>query len=273
MWCSEHETGVRSGAVTRRRPLGEAMVQGCRTWKPRALMAAMGTSRAALDTLVAARLGRWVGNDLLIFGFDLYGQNAYAKIRNRHDAKEAAGEEPAQATGQSSTQGAGEEPAQAAGETPAQAAGETPAQGRAEQSRAELIHEGKGPAGTGGGPAPDDDYAGEDCVVGDVEVEDYEEHLAPVTSIDSARMHQPAPAPQPSPILGTLAEVLLFRTGTTATSADRQALVGFYSELPQQDADAALSRLKRYWQEERTPTVGAFLDSERRSRPGLRGVR
>jgi hypothetical protein len=190
--------------------------------------------------MVRAGLAAWNGDDLLVDGYDVWGEVRTRRIRHgENDSGRDSGRDSAQGRG-----------------------------GEAEGYE----RRGSGPECTAMGNArPPDDDGAQDCA-GDVVERDSKERLAPVTSIDTARTQQPVLAMETSPILGTLAAVLSFRTGTTATTADRQALVGFYAGLPQRDADAALTRLKQYWQEERTPTVGAFLDSEGRSQSGLRGA-
>ena len=60
----------------------------------------MGTTRAAVDAMTAAGLGRWRGQDLVVLGYDVHGQSAYANIRRYKEREEPAqvpGEEPAQA--------------------------------------------------------------------------------------------------------------------------------------------------------------------------------
>jgi hypothetical protein len=68
--------------------------------------------------MVAAGLGRWQGDDLVIFGYDSHSQRSYGRMR--HDP-----EVPAQTPPQ--------DPAQ----TPPQDPAQTPPQGRADQSRAD----------------------------------------------------------------------------------------------------------------------------------------
>ena len=111
-WCAHHETGyVAPGVeVSRRKPLGIAIVPRLRRWKPQAWFA-LYTSREEVEAMVAAGLGRWQGDDLVIFGFDTHSQQSYGRMR--HDP-----EEPPRA--------------------PAQPPPQPPPQGRAEQSQVDL---------------------------------------------------------------------------------------------------------------------------------------
>ncbi|MCZ6870523.1 MAG: hypothetical protein O7G84_13560 [Gammaproteobacteria bacterium] len=56
--------------------LGEGRIPSCAEWSDRAWLRAVGTDRAAVDTVVAAKLARWDGNDLLVGGYDRKGQAA-----------------------------------------------------------------------------------------------------------------------------------------------------------------------------------------------------
>ena len=98
-WCADNETGRHKAGITRRRPLGEAVVSGCKKWKPRAWIAATGTTREHVEAMIADRLGRWEGEDLVLFGYDVHAQKVYAGKRKENEAQ-AAGQEPEQAAGQ-----------------------------------------------------------------------------------------------------------------------------------------------------------------------------
>ena len=138
-WCAHHETGsVLPGTeVSRRRPLSIATVPGLRSWKPQAWFA-LYTSRKDVEAMVSAGLGRWQGDDLVIFGYDSHSQRSYGRMRHDPDV-----------------------PAQASPQDPAQ----PPPQGRAEQShvdqgsKRDLLREDHEPASP---PPPGDDEEGWD---------------------------------------------------------------------------------------------------------------
>jgi hypothetical protein len=138
-WCAHHETGsnLPGTEVSRRKPLSIAMVPGLRRWKPQAWFA-LYTSRKDVEAMVAAGLGRWQGDDLVICGYDSHSQRSYGRMR--HDP-----EVPAQ--------------------TPPQDPAQTPPQGRADQSHVDqgskkisLRSDQQTP------PDPESDYADDELV-------------------------------------------------------------------------------------------------------------
>jgi hypothetical protein len=173
-WCADNETGRNAPSVSRRSPLGEAVIPGFKKWKQRACVAAMGTTPAAVNAMVTAGLGMWEGDSLVILGYDVYAQAAYARTRHRDD------KERVQAPAQERVQAPAQERVQAPAQEPVQA----PAQGRAEQSRANMGQStsGKDHPGEGGAALPPDDESAPDCVGDLVERNDEE---APMPSTGS----------------------------------------------------------------------------------------
>jgi hypothetical protein len=75
-------------------------------------------------------------------------------------------------------------------------------------------------------------------------------------------------APPPPDTIAQLEHCLRAHPGTTATVAERSDLCFHVSQLKADQKDPALCRLWNYWKAEhsagRVPTVGAFLNKERR---------
>jgi hypothetical protein len=120
-YAADVEAGVPDERVTRHRPLGRARVVGCRLWSRRAWLSSCDTTRLAVDGVVRVGLAAWEGDDLLVDGYDVWGEVRTRRIR--HSADDAAGD---------------------AGENAGGASGERPAEGRGE--------EGKGDVGRGNVP-------------------------------------------------------------------------------------------------------------------------
>jgi len=100
-YAADLELGIPDGRVSRRRPLGRALIGGCRAWGSREWLAICSVDRESVDAMALAGLAAWDGNDLLLEGYDLWGEKSYGKMR--HDPEtpgEAPGENPGQAPGE-----------------------------------------------------------------------------------------------------------------------------------------------------------------------------
>jgi hypothetical protein len=75
--AAELELGDQHDAISKRHPLGEGRIPGCRQWTDAQWMRTTGTSAGGVEALVGARLARWHGDDLLIAGYDCWGERAY----------------------------------------------------------------------------------------------------------------------------------------------------------------------------------------------------
>jgi hypothetical protein len=104
-YAADVEAGEGDERVTRHRPIGRARLAGCRRWTQRAWLSSCDTTRAAVDRIVAAGLAHWDGDDLVIDGYDVWGQIRTARIREparraREDAPEDAGEDAPEDAGE-----------------------------------------------------------------------------------------------------------------------------------------------------------------------------
>jgi hypothetical protein len=84
-YAADVEAGVPDARVTRHRPLGRARVVGCRRWSRRAWSSSCDTTPKAVDAVVAAGLAAWDGDDLLLDGYDVWGEVRTRKIRHSED--------------------------------------------------------------------------------------------------------------------------------------------------------------------------------------------
>jgi hypothetical protein len=98
-YAADIEAGVPSERVTRQRPLGQACVVGCRRWSERAWLSICDTTRRAVDSMVRAGLAEWAGDDLVLGGYDLWGERAYSRIRHRDDPGRDSGREAGEGEG------------------------------------------------------------------------------------------------------------------------------------------------------------------------------
>jgi hypothetical protein len=112
-YAADVEAGKADERVTRHRPLGQARVVGCRRWTRRAWLSACDTTKTAVDAFVRAGLASWNGDDLILDGYDLWGEVRTKRIRHStDDAEQKAGED----AGRNSGEDAGENPAEGRGE-------------------------------------------------------------------------------------------------------------------------------------------------------------
>jgi hypothetical protein len=88
-YAADVEAGEADERVTRHRPLGRARVVGCRRWTRRAWLSACDTTRTAVDAVVRAGLASWNDDDLILDGYDLWGEERTRRIR--HSADDAGG--------------------------------------------------------------------------------------------------------------------------------------------------------------------------------------
>jgi hypothetical protein len=137
-YAADVEAGVHDERVTRHRPLGRARVVGCRLWSRRAWLSSCDTTRTAVDAVVRAGLAAWNGDDLLLDGYDVWGEVRTRKIR--HSADDA-----------------GEDAGRESGEDAGRESGEQPAEGRGEEGRGNVAGGDvpEGSAATGGAFPPD----------------------------------------------------------------------------------------------------------------------
>jgi len=119
----------------------------------------------AVDAMVRAGLASWDGDDLILDGYDLWGEVRTKRIRHSDDD-------------------AGRDAGRDAGENAGRNSGEDAAQGRGDGTEGyERTGSGSECTATGSAPPPDDDGA-PNCA-GDVVERDEEESLAPVASTGS----------------------------------------------------------------------------------------
>ena len=112
-YAADVEAGEADERVTRHRPLGRARVVGCRRWTRRAWLSACDTTKTAVDAVVRAGLASWNDDDLILDGYDLWGEERTRRIR--HSADDAGGD-AGQESGRNSGGNAGEHPAEGRGE-------------------------------------------------------------------------------------------------------------------------------------------------------------
>jgi hypothetical protein len=150
-YAADIEAGEPDQRVTRHRPLGRARLAGCRRWSRRAWLAACDTTRPAVEAVIRAGLARWDSDDLVLDGFDVWGQVRTARIR--HDA-EGARETSGQDAGEDSARDAGARAGEGRG------SGGPGGPGRGRQAEETVSEYRGGVAGqpprrvSGGGPAP-----------------------------------------------------------------------------------------------------------------------
>ena len=112
-YAADVEAGVPDEHVTRHRPLGRARIVGCRLWSRRAWSSSCDTTRTAVDSVVRAALASWDGNDLLLDGYDVWGEVRTRKIRHSADD---AGENAGRKSGENAGRKSGEHPAEGRGD-------------------------------------------------------------------------------------------------------------------------------------------------------------
>ena len=138
-FAADIEAGMPDERVSRHRPLGRARVAGCRRWTPRAWLSTCDTTRKAVDAVVLTGLAAWDNDDLILDGYDLWGEERTRRIRHSaDDVGEAAERDSGRNTG---------------GDT-----GEHPAEGRGEEGRGD-VRRGNVPEGSvaAGGALPSED--------------------------------------------------------------------------------------------------------------------
>jgi hypothetical protein len=112
-YAADVEAGVLDEHVTRHRPLGRARVVGCRLWSRRAWSSSCDTTRKAVDAVVAAGLAEWDGDDLLLDGYDVWGEVRTRKIRHSEDD---AGGNAGRKSGENARRKSGEHPGEGRGD-------------------------------------------------------------------------------------------------------------------------------------------------------------
>lgn len=85
-FAGELESGILTKSVKKYRRLGEARIAGCLDWDERHWIVSAGVVRASADRLLIAGLARWDGHDLVLAGYDCWGQQSYVEHR-KHAAK------------------------------------------------------------------------------------------------------------------------------------------------------------------------------------------
>jgi hypothetical protein len=228
-FAAEAELGEPSTRVTRHRPLSVARLTRARIWSRRAWAAACDTTRPAVDAVVRAGLARWDGDDLLVDGYDGWGQQRTRLIR--HDGEDVGGK---------SGGGAGQESGEDAGERSGQprvdvAGGDVPEGTDAESGALPSVDP---PPGS---PTPDDP--------------------TPPEAGEAQRPELAREPDEPDPA-AQLAHCLRARSGTFATAAERRALVDYCASLPRETRQPALDRLWTYWHKGQPPTVTAWLETQ-----------
>ena len=112
-YAADIEAGEADEGVTRHRPLGRSRVAGCRRWTWRAWLSTCDTTRKAVDAVVSTGLAEWDGDDLILDGYDLWGEERTRRIR--HSANDA-GEDAGRESGRNAGGDTGEHPAEGRGE-------------------------------------------------------------------------------------------------------------------------------------------------------------
>src|SRR5450631_1591064 len=112
-YAADIEAGETDEWVTRHRPLGRARVVGCLRWTSRTWLSTCDTTRKAVDVVVSAGLAAWDGDDLILNGYDLWGEVRTRRIRHSADD---AGEDDGQESGRNAGGDTGEHPAEGRGE-------------------------------------------------------------------------------------------------------------------------------------------------------------
>jgi hypothetical protein len=113
VYAADSEAGEADERVTRHRPLGRARVVGCRRWPRRAWLSACDTTKTAVDAVVRVGLASWNDDDLILDGYDLWGEERTRRIRH---SDEDAGGDAGRESGRNSGEDAGEHPAEGRGE-------------------------------------------------------------------------------------------------------------------------------------------------------------
>ena len=80
-YAAEMELGVLGERATQHKPLGRARLIGCRAWGNTEWQGLCRVDRKSVELLVQEKLATWDGNDLLIEGYDLWGEREYARKR------------------------------------------------------------------------------------------------------------------------------------------------------------------------------------------------
>jgi len=101
-YAADVESGEPDERVTRQRPLGSARVIGCRLWTKRVWMSTCGTTLSDVEIMVREGLAEWDGNDLILDGYDVWGERSYSRIRHTKES-------PGQDTGRDAGEGRGGE--------------------------------------------------------------------------------------------------------------------------------------------------------------------
>jgi hypothetical protein len=101
VYAADTESGINVGSSTKWRRIGQAKLRGLKGLDDPQLLRMTGTDGAGLARVVGAGLARWRGNDLVLDGYDVYGQRrASEKLRRlqeglaAHKLPQAAHEGP-----------------------------------------------------------------------------------------------------------------------------------------------------------------------------------
>ena len=223
-YAADVEVGVPDARVTRHRPLGRARVVGCRRWSRRAWSSSCDTTRKAVDAVVAAGLAAWDGDDLLLDGYDVWGEVRTRKIR--HSADDAGRE-----------------------------SGEAAAEGRGDVGRGDVGRGNVPEASAAAGEAlPSDDPTLRSPTLGSPT----QINLPPERNREAQRP-EPARDPDAPAPAAQLANCLRVRPGTNATDSEKRALVDYCASLPAAKVQPSLYGLWNYWKADKSPTVTAWL--------------
>jgi hypothetical protein len=240
-YAADVEAGVSDQRVKRHRPLGRARVVGCGRWSRRAWSSSCDTTRKAVDAVVAAGLAAWDGDDLLLDGYDVWGEERTRRIRHSEDD---AGGNAGRKSGENAGRKSGEHPGEGRGDV-----------GRGNVGRGNVgrgnVPEGSAAAGEAlptKAPTPHSPTSGSPGK-SDPPPERDGEAQRPERARDPA---EPDPAAQ-------LANCLRAHAGTTASDSEKRALVAYCASLPAAKVQPALYGLWDYWKADKSPTVTAWL--------------
>ena len=157
-YAADVEAGVPDASVAKHRPLGRARLTQVRTWTERAWLSTCDTTRAAVNAMVRAGLAVWDGDNLILDGYDLWGEVRTKRIRH---SEEDAGRDAGRNSRRDAAQGRGGEP-----------------------EGYERRGTGSERTAPGNAPPPDDDGA-PDCVGDVLELNDGDENMSPMASTGS----------------------------------------------------------------------------------------